>query len=167
MNPENSESSPSVVVLGGTRTFRDLAQAYAGLSGWRRVEELDSSSLKTAADWAAWRRWVAEELLGTTRSGERILVLADRDRELESWTRRVMRAGRKVEVPLAGLPPEERLMRLHHWIALKEAEARITPSPNAVRTPRQAFERLVRVLFEKHPGAGRAENRFQREGRRA
>ncbi len=167
MNPENPESSPSVVVLGGTRAFRDLARGYADLSGWRRVEELDSSSLKSAADWTAWRRRVAEELLGTTRSGERILVLADRDRELESWPRRVMRAGRKVEVPLAGLPPEGRLLRLHHWMALKEAEARKAPGPNAVRTPRQAFERLVRVLLKKLPGAGRAENRIRREGMRS
>lgn len=163
----NSESAPSVVVLGGTRAFKNLARAYAGLSGWKRVEELDSSSLKSASDWAAWRRRVAEELLGTTRSGERILVLADRDRELESWTRRVMRAGRKVEVPLAGLPPEGKLLKLNHWIALKEAEARITPGPNAVRTPRRVFDRLVRVLLKKHPGAGRAENQIRREGRRA
>lgn len=147
-----SDPSPALIVIGGTQAFITLAQKYALLNGWKRVETIETNTLRIA-ELIAWREAMVARLVGSTSSGERIVILSDHPYVYDGWARRVMLAGRKVDIPLDGLTPVECLLKVNCWLARKES-GRITGiGRNPLRYVRNMLKSFVRVLLKKHPTA--------------
>jgi hypothetical protein len=132
-------SVPSLVLLGGTQVFTDLAQQYAALMGWKNVDVLPAPT-RTIQDVT-----VVSQLLAGTPPDQPIIVLTGAQSYDQSWESQARRAGREVCVLLAGLTPAGRLQKLHRLVAARQGKKESRPIVG------QTLRRIHDLLLKKHP----------------